>query len=322
MLGKLTVSLSHLNVERFFNKSPPIDGPVTLRRQCIYILPTRNGILFACILFVMLIGSINYNNSLGYLLTFLLVAVNIVSILHTYKNLLHMTVSVGSIAPVFCGEKIKVPIVIDNTGQIERHAIDMNFPQGKIRSCDVPDNNWVTLNLAHTSQQRGLHRLPRLTISSTYPLGLFRAWSNLELTNTYLVYPEPVGETKLPMHWLELQQSLRGYHKGSEDFSGLTTYNPGDSLRHIHWKAYAREQGLQTKKFAGNNDQELWLDWRTMTNNSTETKLSQLSKWVDEADKTEINYGLWLPGKRIAPSLGPMHKQHCLETLALHKENQ
>lgn len=320
MLGKLSVSIDQLNLDRFFKQHASVDGPVSLVRQRIYILPTRNGVLFASILLVMLIGSINYNNSLGYLLTFLLAAVNIISIVHTYKNLLNLTISVGSIAAVFCGEKIKVPIVIDNTGDTERYAIELNFPSEKQRSSDVPENNWITLNLAHTALQRGLHRLPRLTISSTFPMGLFRAWSTIQLNNTYLVYPEPVGTKKLPMQWLELQQSLRGYHKGSEDFSGLTTYNPGDSLRHIHWKAYAREQGLQTKKFAGNNDQELWLDWRTMSNNTTEAKLSQLSKWVEEADKTEMNYGLWLPGKRIAPSLGPMHKKRCLEALALHRD--
>jgi hypothetical protein len=48
--------------------------------------------------------------------------------------------------------------------------------------------------------------------------------------------------------------------------------------------------------------------------------LGQLAKWVLEADKTEMNYGLWLPGNRIAPSLGPMHKLKCLKALALFRE--
>ena len=121
----------------------------------------------------------------------------------------------------------------------------------------------------------------------------------------------------MPYQWNQEQQQQRGYHKGTDDFAGLYTYTPGDPLGHIHWKAYAREQGLHTKKFAGNNEQELWLDWRVLNKADTEKNLSQLATWVLEADKTEMNYGLWLPGNRIAPSLGPMHKQKCLKALAL-----
>ena len=53
-------------------RSRRIDGgPVVLDRKRIYILPTRRGLLFAVFLLVMLLGSINYALSLGFVLTFL-----------------------------------------------------------------------------------------------------------------------------------------------------------------------------------------------------------------------------------------------------------
>jgi uncharacterized protein (DUF58 family) len=320
MLSKLALPIERLNLERFFKGEGPFEAPVDLTQRRIFILPTRQGILFAAVLLIMLIGSINYNNSLGYLLTFLLASVAVVSILYTYRNLLQLKISVGNITPVFCGEKAKIPIVIDNSGLSERFAIQAALPGAHLKSCDVDQDGWASLNLSYRASRRGLQQIPRITISSVFPLGLFRAWSHVRLTNTFMVYPEPVGDSSLPFQWNQEQQQLRGYHKGSDDFAGLNTYTPGDPLGHIHWKAYAREQGLHTKKFGGNNEQELWLDWRVLGGPDNESKLNQLSKWVLEADMTEINYGLWLPGNRIPPSLGPMHKQRCLKALALFNE--
>jgi uncharacterized protein (DUF58 family) len=320
VLSKLTFPLEQLNLDRFFTGEGPFDAPLILARRRIFILPTRQGVLFAIVLGIMLIGSINYNNSLGYLLTFLLASVAVVSILHTYRNLLSLKISVGNIQPVFCGEKIKIPVVIDNSGLSDRFAIQAELSVEQIRSCDVAQDGWASISLSYKTRTRGMHRIPRITISSVFPLGLFRAWSHVRLNNTYLVYPEPAGKTRLPYQWNEEQQQLRGYHKGTDDFAGLNTYIPGDPLGHIHWKAYAREQGLFTKKFGGNNEQELWLDWRVLDGLNTEQKLGQLAKWVLEADKTEMNYGLWLPGNRIAPSLGPMHKLKCLKALALFRK--
>lgn len=317
MLQKLMAPINQLNLERFFVGEGPFDAPVQLSQRRIFILPTRQGALFAAVLLIMLIGSINYNNSLGYLLTFLLASVSVVSILYTYRNLLNLKVSVGNIAPVFCGENVKLPVVLDNSGFAERCAIQVKIFNEKPETSEVNQDGWTSVNLSFKASQRGKHRVPTITVSTVFPLGLFHAWSHVRLNNNYLVYPEPLGDKTLPYQYNEEQQQQRGYHKGTDDFAGLYSYTPGDPLGHIHWKSYARDQALYTKKFGGNNEQEIWLDWREVNKDAIESRLSQLSRWVLEADMTEMNYGMWLPENRIRPSLGPMHKQKCLTALAL-----
>ena len=322
MLRKLTTPLNQLNLDRFFVGEGPYDAPLQLSQRRIFILPTRQGILFAVVLLIMLIGSINYNNSLGYLLTFLLASVAVVSILYTYRNLLNLKVSIGNIAPVFCGANVKLPVVLDNNGFSERCAVQLKILEEDIESCEVDQDGWASVDLSFKATSRGKHQVPRITVSTVFPLGLFHAWSHVLLNNTYLVYPEPLGDKTLPYQWNEEQQQQRGYHKGSDDFAGLYTYSPGDPLGHIHWKSYARDQSLYTKKFGGNNEQEIWLDWREVKKETIESKLSQLSQWILEADMTEMNYGVWLPENRINPSLGPMHKQKCLTALAMFSNGQ
>ena len=58
-----------------------------LTQRNVYVLPSRAGMLYAAILLAMLIASINYALSLGFMLTFLLGAIAVVAMLHTFRNL-------------------------------------------------------------------------------------------------------------------------------------------------------------------------------------------------------------------------------------------
>ena len=50
----------------------PLTDTLLLTQRNVYILPTRAGWMLAVTLLVLLVGSINYQLNLGYLLTFLL----------------------------------------------------------------------------------------------------------------------------------------------------------------------------------------------------------------------------------------------------------
>src|SRR5262249_30657390 len=76
--------------------APAVDsGSITLTQHRIYILPTRAGVLFGLTVVVMLLGCVNYNLGLGYVLTFLMSGIGIVSILHTFRNLVRLQLKPG-----------------------------------------------------------------------------------------------------------------------------------------------------------------------------------------------------------------------------------
>ena len=98
----------------------------------------------------------------------------------------------------------------------------------------------------------------------------------------------------------------------------MRSYHPGDSPRHIAWKAAARGQGLLTKQFSGRADAELWLDWRQLpVMMNLEQKLSQLARWVIDAHAGGASFGLRLPGATIPMASGDAQRERCLEALAL-----
>src|SRR5215470_2709779 len=119
-----------------FKRHGPEPGVVLLTQRRVYILPTRPGVTFGLALILMLIGSINYNLSLGYVLTFLLAGVGIVSILHTFRNLVHLYVGGGRAQPVFAGEVAHFEIVLENRGAFSRHSLDLSC-EGSTARCDV-----------------------------------------------------------------------------------------------------------------------------------------------------------------------------------------
>lgn len=296
-------------------------GPVVLSQRRVYILPTRAGLLFAATLVLMLIGSINYNLSLGFGLTFLLAGTGIVSMLHTWRNLAHIELRPGKTEPVFAGDRARFNILVNNPGKLSRTSLAIQFPGSEATVFDAAATTESEVRVRVPAIHRGLLRPGRFRLFTTYPIGLFYAWANVELDMACLVYPMPEAElTPLP----EPQASTgkgSAMGKDEEDFSGLRAYHVGDSPRRIAWKAVAHSETLVTKLFSGSiSAATLWLDYaETPSRLGIEPRLSRLSRWVLEAHHGGARFGLRLPGKQIDLASGETHRSQCLEALALYQ---
>jgi uncharacterized protein (DUF58 family) len=304
-------------------------GSVTLTQNRIYILPTRAGLLLGVTVVVMLLGCINYNLGLGYVLTFLLVGTALVALLHTFRNMARLEFQAGRAQPVFAGDVATFPVLIDNRSRQRRYAIGVEVADPMLaQSLAAPDPVLVDIDggahapaeLRLLAAQRGRMRLPRLRITSSFPLGLFRAWSNVQLELECIVYPRPEGgEVPQPP---AREGDDEGLHsdRGADDFAGLRKYHSGDSLRHVAWKAVARGQPLMTKQFDGHAAGALWLSWEnTPSFMRAEARISRLTRWVLDAGRAGVPFALELPGTTIAANRGPDHEARCLTALALLK---
>jgi len=137
------------------------------------------------------------------------------------------------------------------------------------------------------------------------------------LNHHCLVYPKP-GPARPIVGGVDSQQKRElGTHSEGDDFIGVREYQAGDSPRHVDWKAAARGQGMQTKRFGGDARSIIWLDWDALEGIDTEMRLSQLCRWVIDAEDDGMIYGLRLPGQEIKPASGEIHRHLCLEALAL-----
>jgi uncharacterized protein (DUF58 family) len=296
-------------------------GTVVLNQRRIYILPTRQGFAFAFILFLMLLGDINYNLSLGYILTFLLTTTAGMTMLHAFRNLAQLEIHAGHVEPVFAGEQAKFAFHFNNPGRMERYRIHLHDDAGNETVFDLPAQHSTAVELAQPATRRGWQDSGRLTLYTRFPLGLFHAWSYIHFEVRCLVYPRPSAPQPLPVSSIR-DGSGKQAAAGDEDFSGLRNYAAGDALPRIAWKALAREQGLQVKQFSSPLGHSLWLDWSQLPDIAQERKLELLTRWVLDADAQGLLYGLRLPDSVIVPQHNTGHRAECLRRLALFGMNE
>jgi uncharacterized protein (DUF58 family) len=291
-------------------------GGVVIRPRSIYILPTRQGMLLALVLLLMLAGSINYGSNLGHLVTFLLGGIWLSTIIHTWRNLLGLTLHPGQTAPVFAGQSALFQIQITNPSSLSRFGISLKLKNLQGEATDLPPNERRLLHLSVPTEHRGVLNLPQVSIHTVYPFGLFQAWSYAELNTHCLVYPQPATSGSPPVEASYTQSDDGDRGVGADDFVGLRSYRQGDSPRHIDWKAFARQRGLLSKQFGGDRTERLQLDWDLLPLLDTEQRLSLLCRFILRAEGESLSYGLRLPGVTIDPGQGEHHKQLCLAALA------
>ncbi len=282
----------------------------------IRIRPTRYGNTFLFILAAMLVGSLNNNNNLGFLLTFILGSMAAVSIFHTRHNLTGIQLVHMRARPVFAGEPANFEVHIRKTGHVA-YAVQATLSGEDPVTIDLADTP-VTISITLAARKRGLMTPGPLEIFTQYPFGLFQARTALPHSAGCIVYPRPIAGplTTVPSD-ITTGMEGAGTGPGVDDFVGLRAYQPGDNLGQISWKAYSRGQGLLLKEFSGESGRMLTIDWYALNEPDLEKKLSRLCGMLLQTHKTGRPFGLRLPGRTIAPARGENHLKTCLTSLAL-----
>ena len=294
-------------------------GPVSIPRHRIYIVPTRYGYGYGLLLVVMLLGAMNYSNSMAYALTFLLAGLGLLGMHHTHANLLQLRLRVGRVAPVFAGEEAQFEVWLDNPTPSARYTLAVGWPDAPPAAyVDVPAGGSNPALLPLKAAKRGWLRAPRFAVATEFPLGLLHAWTWIELDMNALVYPAPAPAGRNPPDAAGEFGLSASEKPGVDEFVGLRGYAPGDLPRSIHWKSYAKLHQPQVKRFGETVARERVLDFGSLADLDTEARLAQLTRWVLDAERGREPYALVLPGRRLDAGLGERHREACLRALALH----
>lgn len=292
---------------------------VTLKRRRIYILPTRFGVIFAMLVFAMLLGSLNYGASLGFALTFLLAGLGLIVMHHCHNNLLGTQVHFGGAQPVFAGQTAEFRIDLSNEARLTRYELEIAHEGQVSLAVDIGAGQRAPLAVKLPTTQRGWLKLERFAVATRHPAHLFRAWTWVHMDARCLVYPTPapVGRP-LPEGGAGDAARVRAA-PGDADFAGLRKAERGDPPGRIAWKAYARNEDLLLKVFSAGDGQPRALDWDALPDLDVEARLSQLTRWCLDAAEALESFSLMLPGTRIPLGNGDRHLHECLRALALFR---
>ena len=288
--------------------------PIRLDRRRIYVLPTGFGAAFATLLFVMLLGALNYANNPALLLTCLFGA--------------------AGGASLFAGFRVMNGLALVRVGADECHAgaplaLHLRFatsararPSLRLRSgagetafaLPAGVEGGVTASLPTSA--RGWFRPGRLRLSTDYPLGLFHVWSWLNPDAEFLVYPA-IEDSAPPLPNGDVRGEFVSRDGAGEEHSGLRDYRVTDPPRLIAWKASARHDALLVRDAEHRSDDALVLDYATLHGLDHEARIRRLTAWVLAADAAQRDYLLRVPGGTFGPGAGTVQRHACLRALAL-----
>ncbi len=109
---------------------------------------------------------------------------------------------------------------------------------------DLLPGGEVEVRIDLQPRKRGVLNLTGLTIARPDPLGLFKAVSSIDAPQTVLVLPKRYELPPISLPGLRKLQpggvSLASSVGDSEEFISVRDYRPGDPLRRIHWKSWAK----------------------------------------------------------------------------------
>lgn len=303
---------------RWLQRRIPKTESVVLNQRSIFVFPTKAGFQAGVLLVVMLLTAINYQNSMIYMLVFLIAVMCVLTIHLSFYNLQGLAVTRLLVEPAFAGDNLLVTFSLSGKKEKPYHSVWLSWPNESEVSANVKANEVVTVQLTLATSRRGTLIAPRILIESVYPFGLIRVWSWLDLDVNGVVYPKSIKGEPIPASAADGGDGEVNMQAGSDLFNGLRNFNRGDSLKHVAWKQFARQGELLTKEFESPRTQSNIFSLDDYAHTSIEAALSHLCFDVLNAEARGEFYALDLKGECTEMKRGNDHLRVCLQSLALY----
>jgi len=244
-------------------------------------------------------------------------------------------------AEVQAGAKVPVQIILRNIGVISRPEALIQIP---LRNRTIPDlvasydillppstpGAMAEATMEIVLPARGRWEVGPAVLIGTDPLGMFRRPGPKAKPQFLLALP-PVFE--IPWMWrrqllspaARLMAGARTRQGG--EFWGIRPHEPGDELRHVHWKVTAHRGDLVVKEYARGRElsASIWLDLSSAgvvgagSNSSLEMSLSMAASLIPallHMDQAVALVGQGLPEALAAPGRGEATAGRALRALA------
>ena len=304
--------------ERWIAQRLPAINQRTFAQRTIFIVPSLAGLALLVLLILLMLLGINFQNSLIYGVCFWLLALFILNVLYTYRNLAGVTIKALRIQPCFAGSKAVLELELSRMPKRTHWNLLLSWSEQDQTLIELGSCQSTRIQLSHLAPERGYFKPSRLKVSTTYPTGLALAWSYFTPELTGLVYPTPIYQDTRLVSSGDAATEGKVLAEGGSDFGEIRAYRIGDPIQRIHWAKYAQTGQFYTKSFVDYANEALWLEWQQWSTASTEQRLSMLCAQVLDLSANQVTFGLNIPNTLIEPATGDIHRDQCLKALALY----
>jgi uncharacterized protein (DUF58 family) len=170
--------------------------------------------------------------------------------------------------------------------------------------------------------RRGIYPLGTVTISTSFPFGLFFKERDVELPGELVIWPR---------HDRVLRSSAPGAGKNRAlgvalaraagtrgDYRGLREYRPGDDPKDIHWRSSARFETPVVREYDRDTSESTWicLDLAGEPGDEAEGVVEVAASLAARAEAEGKRFGLVAGGRTVPPGAGAGQLERVLDALA------
>src|SRR5688572_180583 len=243
---------------------------------------TGGGVVFVSIYMVVAFAAWNTGNNLLFLVFSVLSSTLFVALTAGRASLRDLVVTARFPDHIFAGDPAPVIVTVNNTKRVlpslsvvvearERagappaaaRRLFPRRPRERKRVLAyfmyVPHRARVEQRVEQTFPARGRVHVTGFELSTGFPFGFFRLRRRLRARDVEIVvYPKPEGLGDelhlLPIDAGQLEAQRRG---AGHDLHSMREYQPLDDVRHINWKATARQRRLMVREFTAEDERRV-----------------------------------------------------------------
>lgn len=193
---------------------------------------------------------------------------------------------------------------------------------GRAYLAHVPAAGRARTRSVNSFVQRGIYRLGTVTLSTSFPFGLFLKERDLELSGEIVVWPRTDRPTRAAA--ITAGEGPRGGavargssgHRG--EYRNLRPYRSGDDPRDIHWRSSARLREPVLREYEQDGERTRWicLDLRAEPGERAETAVEVAAALAAQAVGEGVHFALVAGVTQVPPDDGAGQLERVLDALA------
>lgn len=255
--------------------------------------PTKYFFYLVLIIVGLFLQAYMHNYNIVYIMMFFLVGVAGASSIFGIINLYYIEARLLSNERFFATMDSFYTLSISNHSQNSAYSISLSSNSQTHTITSIEPNQSKTLQFKAKFMQRGLVDVPPIVVSSFFPLPHEIKYKNIDLKRSLFVYAQPKGVSL-----------FQNYNRSSapsgeiEDFHEIADFEQGESLSYIHWPSLAKSDTLKSKRFIYEEPKrKLHFSYDALKGDK-EQRVSQLTLWVLECEKHNLEFSLELQSKK------------------------
>jgi uncharacterized protein (DUF58 family) len=186
----------------------------------------------------------------------------------------------------------------------------------------IPPGESGIARAERTWETRGVFPLETLTLSTSFPFGLFIKERDMDVPGEAVVWPRTNRRVREPrpagQRVRRSGEAFAGQAGVRGEYRGLRPYRPGDDPRDVHWKTTARVGHPVVREYERDRSRALWLclDLRAVEGDAAEAAVEIAAALAAGALRRGEAFGLATQDARVAPGAGGAQLERALDALA------